>query len=731
MLMATVVSLALGALQVGGTVWVNAYEFGDAAYTPAQGVECSAWAWVKGGASAEASIGGKTYSGMAPAADKGHEYAWAPLGKVSLDPVNGAVAISGNDIAAIVLSSEPDFDPKRFVADTRVIEDPQGVQDARVTETRDLNTVQMMPHYDKESWEETRDRIRRRILIGCGLWPMPEKTPLNAKVFDRIERDGYSVEKVYFEARPGFLVTGNLYRPLGDGPYPAVACPHGHWKTGRLENTDTCSVPGRCITLARMGIVSFSYDMLGYNDSLQFEHGVMEPALSLWGIHSFSLQLWSSIRVLDFLEGLPYVDKERLACTGASGGGTQTFALCAVDDRVKVSAPVNMISCSMQGGCVCENAPIFRLGVSNMEVGACMAPRPMLMVSATGDWTRETPRVEYPAVKEIYALYGAADNVENHHVDAGHNYNKESREAMYRFFGKHLLGGDWSNYTEPPFEVEPVENLRVFPDGKLPEGPPTAQEIIESIKQERRDTWAGILPKNDEEATKFCEENSHLLSDVTGTFPVASNELNCERVDYEEQGDLVVEKWVLGRKGWGDRIPAVLHRGRGTAPQDVVIVIDSLGKASGLTAKFYDDANDEGRGYCDTAQQAGRMTLVIDVFLQGEQGSTMRKISRAITGYQDTYQMTDFGYRVQDILTAAAFLRARRDCTGRVLVSGAHGARIDALFAAAIDGRAMLWHDKAAYEVPEELWLPAYYFPGLLGIGGKDTVALWTKSTDE
>ena len=98
------------------------------------------------------------------------------------------------------------------------------------------------------------------------------------------------------------------------------------------------------------------------------------------------------------------MDTERIGCTGASGGGTQTFALTAVDDRIKVAVPVNMISSTMQGGCLCENAPILRLDNSNMEVGALAAPRPMLMVSATGDWTRETPRVEYPAIKSIYAL---------------------------------------------------------------------------------------------------------------------------------------------------------------------------------------------------------------------------------------------------------------------------------------------------------------------------------------
>ena len=165
------------------------------------------------------------------------------------------------------------------------------------------------------------------------------------------------------------------------------------------------------------------------------------------------------------MQSLPEVAPDRIGCTGASGGGTQTFALTAIDPRIKVAAPVNMISSRMQGGCLCENAPILRLANSNMEVGALMAPRPMLMVSASGDWTRETPRVEYPAIREVFGLYDAENRVKNVHVDAGHNYNKTSREAMYRFMGRWLLNEPgWEDYTEPDYELPTKEELRIFPD---------------------------------------------------------------------------------------------------------------------------------------------------------------------------------------------------------------------------------------------------------------------------
>ena len=131
--------------------------------------------------------------------------------------------------------------------------------------------------------------------------------------------------------------------------------PHGHWKEGRLADTKDGSVAARCISFARQGMVAFSYDMVGYNDTVFPIRASRSPGPAsiimchrqfatnrtdeLWNISLMGLQTWNSIRALDFLESLPDVDKKRLACTGASGGGTQTFMLGAVDDRLAAQAP--------------------------------------------------------------------------------------------------------------------------------------------------------------------------------------------------------------------------------------------------------------------------------------------------------------------------------------------------------------------------------------------------------
>ena len=287
-------------------------------------------------------------------------------------------------------------------------------------------------------WEQRADYLRQHVLASAGLLPIPEKTPLAPVVFGEIAHTDYRVSKVYFESLPGFFVTGNLYRPVGDGPFPAILSPHGHWAYGRLENTATASVPGRAINLARQGFVVFTYDAIGYNDSRQLTHTFDGRRERLWGLSLGGLQLWNSIRSLDFLESLPYVNRDAIGATGASGGGTQTFLLAAVDSRVKVAAPVNMISLEMQGGCLCENLPGLRLDTTNVEIAATIAPRPLLMVSATGDWTHGTLEAEYPAVRGFYQLLGNDSHVQSVRFDAPHNYNRDSREAVYAWMARWL-----------------------------------------------------------------------------------------------------------------------------------------------------------------------------------------------------------------------------------------------------------------------------------------------------
>jgi dienelactone hydrolase len=318
--------------------------------------------------------------------------------------------------------------------------------DERTQKLIDTNTKffeEAFPNWPGEltraQWEKRRVVLQRQILVAAGIDPLPAKraTP-RAIVSGKQTFDGFTVENVLLETKPGYWLGGNLYRPLtGSGKRPAIISPHGHWKAGRLEQTETGNIPARGAMMARMGMVVFNYDMVGYNDTKQTPHAFGNE---LWNWGPLGLQLWNSIRAVDYLSSLPDVDASKLGATGASGGGTQVFLLAAVDDRIRWAAPVNMISGIMQGGSPCENAPGLRIDTFNVEIAALIAPRPLLMVAATGDWTRNTPRDEFPAMKKIYALYDKALEVESVQFNAPHNYNQASREAVYDFFARRILG---------------------------------------------------------------------------------------------------------------------------------------------------------------------------------------------------------------------------------------------------------------------------------------------------
>jgi hypothetical protein len=346
-----------------------------------------------------------------------------------------------------------------------------------------------------QQWNARRAYLREHVLASAGLLPMPEKTPLNPVIFGEIKKSDYTVSKAYFESLPGFFVTGNLYRPAGDGPFPAVLSPHGHWAYGRLENTSLNSGPGRAINLARQGFVVFTYDMVGYNDSQQVPHTFSGQREYLWGLSLSGLQLWDSIREIDFLESLPYVRRDAIAMTGESGGGTQTFLASAVDDRIAVSVPVNMISLHMQGGCLCENPPGLRLDTTNVEIAATIAPRPLLMVSATGDWTGETLEKEYPAVRAIYDLFDAGDRVHAVRITAEHNYNKDSREAMYAWMARWLQNRPADvKVAERSFTPESIPNLLVFHGRALPANAVDVPHLTENwIAAGRKQLAAGDI----------------------------------------------------------------------------------------------------------------------------------------------------------------------------------------------------------------------------------------------
>jgi len=314
---------------------------------------------------------------------------------------------------------------------------------------------------DRESWENRADVIRQGIIDGMQLEKMPViEEQFHPLIHNRREMDGYAVENIAIESFPGFWITGNLYTPVSPKEKnPAVLCPHGHAADKRLS----ADVQIRSAALARMGAIVFAYDMVGYGESHQVNHKMPIALL---------LQTYNSRRVLEYLLSRPDVDPERIGMTGGSGGGTQTFMLTAIDKRITVSAPVVQVSAHFFGGCICESGmPVHKSEhhqTNNVEIAALCAPRPLLLVSNGADWTRNTPRIEFPYVQQVYALYNAENRVENVHLPLEkHDYGPSKRAAAYNFLGHHLnlnMGSlPYDNgYREDFVSILEPDQLKVF-----------------------------------------------------------------------------------------------------------------------------------------------------------------------------------------------------------------------------------------------------------------------------
>lgn len=395
-------------------------------------------------------------------------------------------------------------------AEMRVYPDGSAPNDRRLGSLKDLNGhFPFAVPENRQAWETRAEDLRRRVLVANGLWPMPERTPLNAVIHGKTEREGFTVEKVYFESLPGFYVTGLLFRPTGqgEGPFPGVLSPHGHGGrlqdhgvegirkylvTGaeRFEASGRFPKVARCAQLARMGCVALLVDMIGYADNQQLSYELahrfakQRPEASgpdSWGLYSpqaelrlqsiMGLQSWNAIRALDLLESLPDVDPARLGVTGGSGGGTQTILLGAMDPRPVVAFPQGMVSTSMQGGCTCENTALLRIGTGNVELAALFAPRPQAMTAAD-DWTEAMMTDGYPQLKQLYQYYDAENAVACHDLTHfPHNYNYVTRALMYAWFNKHLDLGKEEPIVEGDFPPLTAEEHAVWnEDHPQPEG---------------------------------------------------------------------------------------------------------------------------------------------------------------------------------------------------------------------------------------------------------------------
>lgn len=326
---------------------------------------------------------------------------------------------------------------------------------------------------DLAAWRQRSERLRVGILRAAGLSLEVVRDAPPARLGVRRVHEGYSTQNVALETLPGFFSTGTLYLPATAGRHPAVLLPHGHFKGergGRFHSDNQILAA----TLARAGALVLSYDMVGWGDSRQWDHA---QGLTL------GLQLWNSIRAVDYLSARDDVDASRLAVTGASGGATQTFLLAAVDLRIAVSVPIVQVSAYFFGGCPCESGlPIHASAAhrtNNVEIAALAAPRPQLLVTDGQDWTQHTPEIGFPFIRRIYELQGRADAVELAHFPAeGHDLGPSKGSVAARFLARHLQLGP---IAEREIVLETPAEMSPWPPASRPTSDPAVTATVKEF----------------------------------------------------------------------------------------------------------------------------------------------------------------------------------------------------------------------------------------------------------
>ena len=396
---------------------------------------------------------------------------------------------------------------------------------ARAAQLRAADT----PPADLEQWQSRKQQLRQNLLKSWGGFPA-EPCELNPKILGELKRDGYRIEKVVFQTRPGIWMTANAYIPDGDGKRAAVLNVHGHWKGAKQDPV----VQSRCIGLAKLGFFVLAVDAFGAGErgltkKLGEYHGEMVAATLLpVGLPLSGLQVYENMRAVDYLLTRPEVDGSRLGITGASGGGNQTMYAGAFDERFKAVVPVCSVGTyqSYIGAacCMCEVVPSALTYTEESGLLALVAPRALMVINATRDgfqFSVGEAQKSIAAAQHVFRMYGKAGNISHDIFESPHDYGKAMRESMYGWMTLHLKGEGLGNpIPEPEIKPEDPETLRCYPGDTRPDDFMTLPQFAaaagrqlnarrEQDKLEHREHW---------DAT--AERLQHALtSTVLGNWP--------------------------------------------------------------------------------------------------------------------------------------------------------------------------------------------------------------------
>jgi len=557
--------------------------------------------------------------------------------------------------------------------------------DQRAAEIQNIRTEQQ--------WQKKQRRVRAALRNVLG--PFPSKSPLNARVVSVIQKPDFRIEKILFESRPRFYVTAIMLVPNGlQGRAPGIIYCSGHAAEG-FRSTPYQRV---VFNLAKKGFVVLAFDPIGQGERFEYydpelgrsrvggptsEHSVAGVQAFLAGSSEAHYMVWDGIRAVDYLLSRSEVDPERIGITGRSGGGTQSAYIAAVDDRIYAAAPECYLTSLRRlletiGPQDAEQNFYHGLahGLDHADLLEVRAPRPALLIATTRDFFSIQGVQETAAeVKMVYDALSKPDHFSVAWDDAPHASTQSNREAMYRFFQKHL--GLPGNSEDEPVEILDPRELEVTASGQV-----STSLDSRTVFNLNRDRVRDLKSKN-ENRTRNVLESARKLSGYREPAPSMEKPVFCGRL---WRNGYSIEKYFL--PGEGDYVlPFLLFEPSGDREKSPVLYLHPDGK-SGEAGEAEE---------IETLVRKGHTVLAPDLLGFGELGSASPSgtgesynIGRSWRTWFAALQIgrSIAGIHAGDIVRLVNFLKFHESTRNRKIVGVARGELGPAmLHAAAFDHR--------------------------------------------
>ena len=319
---------------------------------------------------------------------------------------------------------------------------------------------------------------------------------LKAVTTKTIDRGSYTIENLHFESLPNYIVTANLYLPKTAGKHPAVLYSIGHWDEGKIAGQRIGA------NLAAKGIAVLAYDPVGQGERTQAydarfgrsliggsteQHFMVGAQALLAGESVAKYFVHDGMRGIDYLQSRPEIDGSRIGAAGCSGGGTQTMYIAALDERVKVAAPLcvmNSMEMVVSGptGDSEQSFPGFvSEGLDQSDWVYQFAPKPWLISSTEEDFfTPAAAKIVFEQAQAFYRVFDKEALVRWVIGPGGHGTPLKVREAVYEFMIRWLLDGR-GEANELALPMLGVSALCAYPECRAP-GRGLSEVIAESWK---------------------------------------------------------------------------------------------------------------------------------------------------------------------------------------------------------------------------------------------------------